>query len=77
MRNERNDLVIASEVIGICNKNDFMSLDNITLRVYKNNNSKNRFKIFQVVEALLKHDVLVPQMRKGVMCFRYNNNESK
>lgn len=73
MKSERNDLVMAAEVIGICNRNEFMSLDKITYRIYKNNNSKNKFKVFLVVEALMKHNVLVPQLREGIMCFRYNN----
>jgi len=71
---ERSELVIASEVIAVCSHSS-LSLDKITKKIYSNSMVKNRFRVFQVIEALLKHGVLVPQFKNNCLCFRFNNGD--
>jgi len=69
---ERSNLIVATEIIAVCTKHN-LSIDDITHKIYRNRNMKNRFRVFLCVEALLKHEVLIPQFKNGMLCFRYND----
>ena len=75
---ERDTMVLVAEILGMCSKAKVgLSLDEITFRVYRNYNDKNRYKVFRVVEALLRQDALVPQFKNNCLCFRDNNGNQK
>ena len=70
MSKEYTGELLATKIIGIC-MNQAYTVEEISRKIYKDGgHSKSIVRVFQCVEILLKHGVLVPKFNNRVLKFQ-------
>jgi len=61
---ERSDYVLGAIIFSMCLKKP-RSIEELTLRIYKNSQAKNMTRVYQCVSAMLREGIFVPVFNKN------------
>lgn len=67
-RSERTDYVLGAEVIAWCNKKPY-KIEEITQKIYGNTQAKNIIRVYQCIDVLLQHGIIVPKFNNRLLKF--------
>jgi len=73
---ERSPDILATEVFGLC-YNHSRTIEDITNKIYNNQNEKNLVKVYRCCTILMSHGILVPKFINNVLKFQVDENSLK
>jgi hypothetical protein len=71
---ERSKHVLGAEVMSICSGKSYR-IEELTKKIYNNLDAKNIVRVYQCVEVLLYHDILIPEFKQRYLRFRLNKEK--
>jgi DNA polymerase II small subunit/DNA polymerase delta subunit B len=76
---ERTPYTLSAEVFAVIIKKP-SSIEDITNAIFKNTRHNNQNRVWNCVNSMMKHGILLPAFKNGVIYYKYNNdfeNEKK
>lgn len=70
---EYSDDLLVVKIFSICLRNGY-TIEEITDKIYKNNLAKNIVRVYQSVEIMMKHNIMIPKYQNNGLRFQVNQN---
>ena len=68
---EYTDELLFTKIFSLCLKHPY-SIEEITDKIYKNNLAKNIVRVYQSMEIMMKHNIMLPKYQNNSLRFQVN-----
>lgn len=71
MMKEYTDELMFTKIFCICIRHGY-TIEEVTQKIYNNNLAKNIVRVYQSIEIMMKHNIMIPKYQNNSLRFQVN-----